>query len=112
VNPADRHGRRVPVGPPTVNAADWSEQPIFRETFLLDLTSPAHQAALRAVSVVLHEIVRSGGLPIRPVLPDLAIVHEMKAAAGDLRHLQGFLLWAAETQEDGLDPTWERDMPA
>lgn len=96
------------VTPPTVDPERWAEHAVFRETFLLDFTDPAHGAALRAFGALLDELERDAA-SLRPSGPHLLYV--LRAAAGDLRQLQGFLAATAADIADGLDPDWPRDKP-
>ncbi len=111
MNRVDSSGRRVPVLPPTVKPEDWREHAAFRETFLLGFTSPQHNGALRALGAMLAEIEREGATdPIFPSPPEPLTLHQLRAAAGDLRHLQGFLWDVVEAiNKDTLVMEWERD---
>jgi hypothetical protein len=113
VNPVDSSGRRIPVLPPAVAADDWREHAAFRETFLFGFTSPQHNGALRALGAMLTEIQGEGaGDPIFPMPPGIYIAHELRAVIGDLRHLQGFLIEAAEASGEGLTLEWAEDAEA
>ncbi len=82
--------------PPIIEPERWEEFPAFRETFLLQYSGAAHNAALRALGLALFEIaLEAGGSPVFPSLPGRYKRHELAAAAGDLRHLQGFLRMVA-----------------
>lgn len=43
--------------PPIIDPAIWEDFPVFRETFLLYITDPAYNAALRIFGRLLHELV-------------------------------------------------------
>jgi len=90
-----------PVAPPPLDPARWEDTPAFRETFLLHYTKPDYNAALRALGAMLSNLaLEAGGCPVFPSLPLPHTRHELAAAAGDLRHLQGFLTMVGEEQED------------
>lgn len=74
--------------PPALDPFDWEASPALRETFLLHVTVPEYNAALRTTARFLYEMV----LEYRhwPVLPESHTTNEMRAALGDLRHLQGY----------------------
>ncbi len=91
--------------PPTIAPEAWEDFPAFRETLLLHYSNPEYNAALRALGAMLYEIALEAiRNPVFPDLPGLFTRHELAAAAGDLRCLQGFLTMAAEGQGDPDDP--------
>ncbi len=72
-----------------VPAADGASD-VFRETFLAWVTEPALNRALRVLSRALHDMVLEHGHHW-PQLPGSLDVWDLRAVAGDLRHLQGVL---------------------
>jgi hypothetical protein len=74
--------------PPALDPFEWEESPVFRETFLLHVTVPEYNAALRTVARFLYEMA----LEYRhwPAPPESHTTSEMRAALADLRHLQGY----------------------
>jgi hypothetical protein len=102
VNPVDSSGRRIPVLPPTLSADDWYAHGTFRETFLLSFSTPSHNTTWRALGTMLMELKTAGSSPLFPFPAGIYIAHELRAVAGDLRHLQGVLLDAAEASGEGL----------
>lgn len=92
--------RNDPVGAPaeqgdaftgsSVPSPSWDEGQIFRDTFLLYLSDPWLNGALRMAGQVLCAVLLElqGELP---AWPESATRTELRAAAADLRHLEGFL---------------------
>jgi hypothetical protein len=77
----------------------WEESAGFRETFLYHFHRPDDLGALRHLARMLHE----SELEMKryaPPTPDSATREELKAAAADLRHLQGFLGAVARSPEE------------
>jgi len=75
----------IPSPPP-----GWNESAAFRETTLRLFTQPEDLAALRHVGEMFHDYA----LELCGTWPDdglSATRSELRAAAADLRHLQGFL---------------------
>ena len=79
-----------PAVPPVIDPAAWEDYPIFRETFLLYISEPAFNAALRTAGEhffgMLLETYQNW-----PAWPESSTRTELRAAVADLRHLQGFL---------------------
>jgi hypothetical protein len=76
--------------PRSLTPAGWDESAGFRETFLYNFDPPADLQALRHLARMLHE----ASLELAPfAVPggESATSRELRAAAADLRHLQGFL---------------------
>lgn len=88
------------VGPPTVDPKDWEDHAVFRETFLLYLTRAEYNAALRQAGVVLFDLVLEASRALLPEPPGGRLRADLLAAAGDLRHLQGFLGMLGDEQHD------------
>jgi hypothetical protein len=69
---------------------DWEKLPAFRQTFLMYCTPPGYAAALQGVGEMLYSLMLD--TPAEwPGWRESATKTEMRAAAADLRHLQGFL---------------------
>jgi hypothetical protein len=69
---------------------DWEKLPAFRQTFLMHVTPPGYVAALQGVGEMLYSLMLD--TPAEwPGWTESATKAEMRAAAADLRHLQGFL---------------------
>jgi hypothetical protein len=76
--------------PPAANPDAWEAFPVFRETFLMYVTPIGYYAALRAAGEMLYSLLLE--TPAEwPGWPESSTRTEMRAAAADLRHLQGFL---------------------
>ena len=76
--------------PPAANPDAWESFPVFRETFLMYVTPIGYYAALRATGEMLYSLLLE--TPAEwPGWPESATRTEMRAAAADLRPLQGFL---------------------
>ncbi|HEX9940680.1 MAG TPA: hypothetical protein VGG03_01590 [Thermoanaerobaculia bacterium] len=88
-----------PAVPPAIDPAAWEDFPVFRETFLLYISEPQFNAALRTAAehffgMLLETYDRW------PAWPESSTRMEVRAAISDLRHLQGFL--ASVGQERAL----------
>jgi hypothetical protein len=90
---------QAPPSPRDLTPAGWDESAGFRETFLAFFDTPEHRQVLRHLAHLLHE---SALELARPAVPggESATSHELRAAAADLRHLQGFLATVARGQEE------------
>ena len=78
------------VTPPTIDPAAWEDFPVFRETFLLYVTDPSYNAALRVFGRLLHELVLEYYRHWPNWLEGVTAT-ELRAAIADLRHLEGYL---------------------
>jgi hypothetical protein len=76
--------------PPTIDLAAWEDFPVFRETFLLYITDPVYNAALRIFGRLLHELVLEYYRHWPNWLEGVTAT-ELRAAVADLRHLEGYL---------------------
>jgi hypothetical protein len=76
--------------PPIIDPAAWEDFPVFRETFLLYITDPAYNAALRIFGRLLHELVLEYYRHWPNWLEGVTAT-ELRAAVADLRHLEGYL---------------------
>jgi hypothetical protein len=81
---------RQPAPPPIIAPAAWEDYPIFRETFLMYVSEPEFNAALRATGDYLFGMLLEcyGDWP---EWSESSTRTELRAAVADLRHLQGFL---------------------
>jgi hypothetical protein len=83
----------------------WDESAGFRATFLYHFQRPDDLGALRHLARMLHE----SELEMKryaPLTADSATHEELRAAAADLRHLQGFLGSVARAQDEAaLSPS-------
>jgi hypothetical protein len=76
--------------PPLHDPDSWEAFPVFRETFLMYVTPLGYSTALRVIGQMLYDLVLEP--PIEwPEWGESATRREMRAAAADLRHVQGFL---------------------
>ena len=81
--------RRQPV-PPVFQPTAWEDYPIFRETFLIYVSEPEMNRALRTVGDYFF------GMLLQccddwPEWPESSTRTQVRAAVADLRHLTGFL---------------------
>jgi hypothetical protein len=83
----------TPPPAPAPMLAGWNESAAFRETTLHHFTEPGHAEAIRAFGVLLHDMALECA-PFWPTIPGDGIAIELRAAAADLRHLQGHLAHA------------------
>jgi hypothetical protein len=76
--------------PPVIDPATWEDFHVFRESFLMYISEPSFNAALRTAAEhffgMLLETYQHW-----PAWQETTTWTEMRAALGDLRHLQGFL---------------------
>jgi hypothetical protein len=79
-----------PAIPPIIDPREWEDYPIFRETFLLYVSEPRFNAALRMAGEMFFTMLLEcyGDWP---EWPESSTRTELRAAVADLRHLQGFL---------------------
>jgi hypothetical protein len=79
-----------PAIPPIIDPASWEDFPVFRETFLMYITEPAYNAALRKTGEFLFAMLleQYGNWP---TWAESSTRTELRAALADLRHVQGFL---------------------
>jgi hypothetical protein len=79
-----------PAVPPTIDPAAWEDFPIFRETFLLYVSEPSFNAALRTAAEHFFAMLLET-YDRWPAWPESSTRTELRAAVADMRHLQGFL---------------------
>jgi hypothetical protein len=90
--------------PPVIDPAAWEAFPVFRESFLMYISEPSFNASLRTAAEhffgMLLETYQHW-----PAWKETTTRTEMRAALGDLRHLQGFLASVGREREvSSLDP--------
>jgi len=101
----DRPQSTPAAAPPQVHPPEqYEDAQGFRETFLLYITDPALNGALRVLGASTFEMT----LDFRKHWPDLPGVWtfwELQAALGDLRHLEGFLgmIGRQRAESEGID---------
>jgi hypothetical protein len=90
--------------PPATSPDSWEKLPAFRQTFLMYVTPPGYAAALQGMGEMLYSLMLE--TPAEwPGWTESATRTEMRAAAADLRHLQGFLASVGREREvSSLDP--------
>src|SRR5262245_29418924 len=76
--------------PPVFQPTAWEDYPIFRETFLLYVSEPEFNRALRTMGDYFFGMLLEcyGDWP---EWPESSTRMELRAAVADLRHLQGYL---------------------
>jgi hypothetical protein len=76
--------------PPILDPGLWESYPVFRESFLLYISEPQFNAALRtAADHFFSMLLECYGK--WPAWPESSTRMELRAAVADMRHLQGFL---------------------
>lgn len=75
---------------PRLKAEDWDDAGIFRETYLSELSDEQAVGVLRDFGI-LQLIFMREALTSWPFRAIDSTVHRLRAAAADLRHLQGFV---------------------
>ncbi len=98
--PTHQPSQTSPAPSPSPQAqppAGWDESAGFRETFLRHVTDAEDDRTLRHLARMLHE----SSLELAHFAPpsgESATREELRAAAADLRHLQGFLAAVARSR--------------
>jgi hypothetical protein len=82
--------------PHALTPPGWDESAGFRETFLRHVTDAEDDRTLRHLARMLHEATLELA-HFAPPSGESATREELRAAAADLRHLQGFLATVART---------------
>jgi hypothetical protein len=85
-----------PSIPPIINPQQYEDFPTFRETFLVFVTDPAANAALRGFGKLLFDGILAvwGDWPDQP---EGMFRASLRAVIADLRHVQGALLeWTGD----------------
>ena len=94
-----------PVPPPShpslqaLTPPGWDESAGFRETFLRHVTDAEDDRTLRHLARMLHESTLELA-HFAPASGESATREELRAAAADLRHVQGFLASVARGLEE------------
>lgn len=76
--------------PPIIDPAAFEDFPAFRETFLLYVTDPEGNDALRSVARLVYHLILEYW-HYWPDHPEGLIRSQLRAAVADMRHVQGFL---------------------
>jgi hypothetical protein len=79
-----------PAVPPSIDPDAWESFPVFRETFLLYISEPGFNAALRSAGEHFFSMLLET-YGEWPAWPESSTRTELRAAVADMRHLQGFL---------------------
>jgi hypothetical protein len=106
--PAPQPSHATPSPSPQAQPpAGWDESAGFRETFLRHVTDAEDDRTLRHLARMLHESTLELA-HFAPPSGESATREELRAAAADLRHLQGFLAAVAHSRvESELSPADE-----
>ena len=84
----------------------WNESAAFRETTLRLFPDPEDRAALVHLGAMLHDMALETAAYGRE--PESSTHSEMRSAAGDLRHLEGYLAMVRQSADESqLDPADE-----
>jgi hypothetical protein len=90
--------------PPDPRPFAWEEYPAFRSTFTMHFTREDDRAALEHLGRTMYEVALEMSA-VWPRSPESSTQTEMRAAAADLRHLEGFLgMVGRERKDSSLDP--------
>jgi hypothetical protein len=81
--------RIPPAVPPVIQPNAWEDYNVLRETFLLYISEPEFNAALRKVGDYFFGMLLEC-CPDWPEWPESSTRTEARALVADLRHLQGF----------------------
>lgn len=87
------------ASPSTVDPEHWEDGEGFRETFLLVVTDPGFNMALRVLGAELYDMALEF-CRHWPHHPEGETRAHLRAAVADIRHLQGFLSTVARGPED------------
>ena len=79
------------------NPPRWNEADSFRETSLVCIGDPEDREALRRVGRLLYHLAL---LETRTATAESETCKELRAAAADLRYLEGHLAWVGGTTEE------------
>jgi hypothetical protein len=76
--------------PPVIDPTAWEDFPVFRESFLMYISEPSFNVALRtAAEHFFAMLLRT--YDGWPAWAESSTRTELRAAVADMRHLQGFL---------------------
>ncbi len=104
----------APVFIPSIDPTAWEEFPVFRETFMMYITPPNCGEALRTAAEMFFSLMLEN-YGDWPGWPESATRVELRAAAADLRHLEGFLATVGTEHEKSslsLEDAWLSKMAA
>ena len=87
---------------PKIQPDCWEDFPVFRETFLCDVYDAQGIELLRRLGKLGAVLLAERGQPWPYTYMD-ATARYLQAALADLRHLQGFLRFACERDEERRD---------
>jgi hypothetical protein len=90
------------VTPPLLDPATWENHQGFRESFLVQFLDPRDNFVLRGIGALLYDLVLAHNPPRGGHPAESSTVLEMRAALGDLRHLQGFLGMVDRSRVDSI----------
>jgi hypothetical protein len=93
--------------PPILDPGQWESFPVFRESFLLYISEPQFNAALRTAAEHFFAMMLET-YDRWPAWPESSTRMELRAAVADMRHLQGFL--ASVGQERRISSLSEGDV--
>lgn len=94
---------------PKIQAAEWDQCTIFRETFLSLIHSLRDNEAFRAYGKVQEAYTLEATRPWHYSRLD-GFAHGLQAALADLRYLQGYLLFDVGFEADPEDEEPEKDL--
>jgi hypothetical protein len=78
-----------PAVPPVINPGEWENFAVFRESFMIYISEPEFNAALRTAAEYFFGMLLEC-CPDWPEWPESSTRTEARALVADLRHLQGF----------------------
>jgi hypothetical protein len=84
--------------PPAADSPTWEDREGFRETLLLHFTRPGDADAMRHFGAMLYDSALLCASSW-PDWPETTTRTELRAAAADLRHLEGFLATVGREHE-------------
>jgi hypothetical protein len=97
--------------PHALTPPGWDESAGFRETFLRHVTDAEDDRTLRHLARMFHESTLELA-HFAPPSGETATREELRAAAADLRHLQGFLAAVARSAEESELPSADAELAA
>jgi hypothetical protein len=97
------------ASPQDLTPAGWEESAGFRSTFLYHFDDPADVQALRHLARMFHESILEMARYAAPS-GESATRQELRAAAADLRHVQGFLAAVARSREESELPAADAEL--
>ena len=91
----------------TPHPSPWNEGEAIRESILLYIDDPEHREILRAFGRVIFDLaIESTRLPFEESMTHA----ELRAAIGDLRHVEGFLDSVRRSADESDLPPEEEDL--